>query len=100
MLVTSVTYAAEDEAARTSDSIRLKLYLEKAGVDQKWTTLEGDSQFLNGQAWLIRDGVEADAIRVEAFNLDVPSHHLVVNGRSLDIPLTGSNNTLTYRFSL
>jgi hypothetical protein len=100
MLVTEVVYAAEDEAARVSDSIRLKLYLEKGGVDQKWTTLEGDSQYLNGQSWLLTEGVEADTIRVEAFNLDVGNHFIIVDGQKFHLPQTGTNETGTYRFPL
>lgn len=100
MIVTEVDYVATDEAAKTSDSIRLKLYLEKAGVDQSWDTLEGESQYLNGQAWLMHGGVDADAIRVEAFNLDVDNQFIIVNGQQFLIPLTGSNQTQTYRFQL
>jgi len=100
MLVTEVVYEAEDEAAKVSDFIRLKLYLEKADVDQKWTTLEGDSQYLNGQSWLMVTGVDADTIRVEAFNLDVGNHYIVVNGQKYLVPQTGSNQTGTFRFQL
>lgn len=100
MLVTEVVYQAEDEASRVSDFIRLKLTLEKAGVDQKWTTIEGNSQYLNGQPWLLTEGVQADTLRVEAFNLDVANHYVIVDGQKFQVPLTGSNLTQTYRFPL
>lgn len=103
MIVTEVVYAAEDQALLTADYIRLKLFLEKNGVDMKWTTFEGESKFMNGTAWLMKaeyERVEADAIRVEAFDLEVDSHHLLVNGHKFTIPLTGIQQTREYRFLL
>lgn len=104
MRVSEVVYTAEDQALIVSDAIRLKLTLENHGVDQRSETFEGESKYMNGKAWLMSAGydqVEADTLRVEAFNLDVGSHFLTVNGgQPIYIPLTGTNETRTYRFPL
>jgi hypothetical protein len=104
MKVTEVVYTAQDQASQTADWIRLKMTLERQGVDVSPTeTFEGESKFMNGRAWLMQaeyEQVDADALRVEAFDLEVPSHVLSVNGHPFNIPLTGSNQTRTYRFQL
>jgi hypothetical protein len=103
MRVSEVVYTAADQALLTSDSIRLKLTLEKNGVDMKSETFEGESRYMNGKVWLMQaeyEQVEADTLRVEAFNLDVDSHFLTVGDKQFKIPLTGTNETRTYRFSL
>lgn len=103
MIVTEVVYVPEEQAAAVSDFIRLKMWLEKGGVDQKSDTFEGDSKYMKDKAWLMMaefERVEADTLRVEAFNLEVPVHTLLVNGRRFEIPLTGANLTQTFRFGL
>lgn len=103
MIVSEVQYIAEDQAALVADYIRLKLTLEKNGVDMKWETFDGESKYMSGRAWLMQaeyERVNADAIRVEAFDLEVPTHIIIVNGRRFEIPLTGAQQTRVYRFPL
>jgi len=103
MIVSEVVYVAEDQAALTADYLRLKLYLEKSGVDQKWETFDGESKYMTGRAWLMQaefERVNADTLRVEAFDLEVPNHYLIVNGRKIQIPLTGPGMTQIFRFPL
>lgn len=103
MIVSEVVYVPEDQAAAVSNYIRLKLWLEKDGVEQKSETFEGDSKYMKRTSWLMMaeyERVDADTLRVEAFNLEVPVHTLVVDGRRFEIPLTGSNRTQTFRFPL
>lgn len=106
MKVSKVIYRAEDEAARVSDYIRLKLWLVKGGVDQRWTTWDGDSKTMDERTWSVAhgydagEGLDADELRVEAFDLEVNSHILEVNDRRFRVPLTGALKTATYRFPL
>lgn len=106
MKVSTVVYLAEDQAKLTSDYIRLKLTLVKNGVDMDWTTMDGDSKTMNNRAWMVAhgyragEGIEADELRVEAFDVEVNSHILEVNGRRFRVPLTGALKTATYRFRL
>jgi len=103
MIVSEVVYVPEDQAAAVSNYIRLKLWLEKNGVELKSETFEGESKFMKGRAWLMQaeyERVEADTLRVEAFNLEVPTHTLLVDGRRFEVPLTGANRTQTFRFQL
>ena len=103
MRVSEVVYHASDQAALTANYIRLKMTLLNQGVEMKAKTFEGESKYLDKSAWLMQneyEQVEADELSVEAFNLEVPTHSLSVNGRMFDIPLTGSNTTRTYTFRL
>lgn len=103
MIVSEVVYTSEEQAHLTANYIRLKLNLEKNGVDLKWETFEGESNHMSGRAWLMQaeyERVEADTLRVEAFNLEVDRHILSVNGSRFEVPLTGSNQTRLYRFPL
>ena len=106
MKVSKITYLAEDQAKLTSDYIRLKLYLVKGGVDQDWTEFDGDSKTMNARVWSVAhgeragEGIEADELRVEAFDLEVNTHVLEVNGNRIGIPLTGALRTATYSFRL
>lgn len=106
MKVSKIVYKAEDEAKLTADYIRLKLYLMKGGVDQRWTDFDGDSKTMNNHTWSVAHGydagagVEADALRVEAFDLEINSHILEVDGHRIRVPLTGALKTATYQFPL
>lgn len=106
MKVSKIVYLAEDDAKLTADYIRLKLTLVRNGVDQRWTDFDGDSKTMNERTWSVAhgydagEGVEADALRVEAFDLEIDSHILDVNGRRFRIPLTGALKTATYSFRL
>ena len=106
MKISKVTYLAEGDAARTSDYIRLKMTLVKGGVDMDWTDFDGDSKTMNAREWIVAHGyragagIEADQLRVEAFDLEVNSHILQVNGKRFLVPLTGALKTATYRFPL
>lgn len=106
MRVKEVIYVAKDQAALTADYIRLKLTLVKDGVDMDWTTLDGESNTMNQRVWSVAhggragEGIEADEIRVEAFDLEVDSHYLNINGHEIYIPKTGVLNTQTYSFPL
>ena len=103
MIVREVMYRPEGQAAMVSNFIRLKLTLEKGGVPLKWETFEGDSKFMDGRSWLMQaeyERVDADTLTVEAFNLEVDSHILSVDGQRFQVPLTGSNQTRMYRFPL
>ncbi len=106
MKVSKVIYLAEDQAKLTADYIRLKLTLVKAGVDMDWTTFDGDSKTMNQRTWDVAhgyragEGIEADELRVEAFDLEIDSHILEVNGRRFRVPLTGALKTATYSFRL
>jgi len=104
--VSKVVYLAEDAAKLTSDYIRLKLALVKAGVDMDWTEFDGDSKTMNQRTWDVAHGdragagIEADELRVEAFDVEINSHILSVNGHRIRIPLTGALKTATYSFRL
>jgi len=104
--VSKVTYLAEGDAALTSDYIRLKMTLVKGGVDQDWTDFDGDSKTMNLREWIVAHGyragagIEADMLRVEAFDLEINSHILEVDGKRIFVPLTGALKTATYRFPL
>ena len=103
MIVREVVYHSEDQAALVSNYIRLKLTLEKNGIPLKWETFEGESKYMDGTAWLMQaeyERVDADTLTVEAFNLEVDSHILTVDGQRFQVPLTGSNQTRMYRFQL
>lgn len=106
MKVSKVVYVAEGEAAEAADYIRLKLYLVRQGVDQRWTTMEGDSKTMSDNTWSVAhgydagEGIEADELRVEAFDVEINSHVLLVNGKRIVVPLTGALKTETYRFPL
>lgn len=106
MKVSKVVYRAEGPAALTADYIRLKLTLVKGGVDQDWTDFDGDSKTMNERTWDVAHGyragagIEADQLRVEAFDLEINSHVLDVDGRRIVVPLTGALRTATYRFPL
>lgn len=106
MKVSKVVYLAEDEAALVSDYVRLKLTLVKGGVDMDWTTFDGDSKTMHDRTWNVAHGfragagIEADELRVEAFDVEVNSHILEVDGRRFRIPLTGALRTATFRFGL
>jgi len=104
--VSKVIYLAEDDAKRSADYIRLKLWLLKNGVEQDWTEFDGDSKTMDGRTWMVAhgyragEGIEADELRVEAFDLEVNTHILEVNGHRIGIPLTGALKTATYSFPL
>lgn len=106
MKVSKVIYRAEGEAARVSDYIRLKMWLLKGGVKQRWETWDGDSKTMDERTWSVAhgydagEGLEADELLVEAFDLEVNSHILEVNGRRFLVPLTGALKTNTYSFRL
>ena len=106
MKVSKIVYLAEDQAKLSADYIRLKLYLVKGGVDQDWTSFDGDSKTMNLREWIVAHGyragagIEADELRVEAFDLEVNTHILDVNGRRIIVPLTGDLKTATYSFPL
>lgn len=106
MKVSKVIYRAEDEAALVADYIRLKLTLVRGGVDMRWTDFDGDSKTMDEREWSVAhgydagEGVEADELRVEAFDVEINSHILEVDGRRFRIPLTGALNKATYRFPL
>ena len=104
--VSKIVYVAENEAKLSADYIRLKLFLVKNGVDQDWTEFDGDSKTMSGRTWLVAhgeragEGIEADELRVEAFDLEVNTHILEVNGLRIGIPLTGALRTVTHSFRL
>jgi len=104
--VSQVIYLARDEAAKTADWIRLKMTLLKGGVKQDWTTFDGDSKTMNLREWMVAhgyragEGIDADELRVEAFDLEINTHILSVNGHEIVIPLTGALKTETYSFRL
>jgi len=103
VIVTEVVYQPEGQAAIVADYIRLKMWLEKQGVDMKWETFEGESKFMKETAWQMEaefERVDADVIRVEAFDLEIPEHTLIINGRRIPIPLTGPGQTQVFRFAL
>lgn len=91
----------------TGDYIRLKMTLEKGGVAMNWETFDGESKTMAERAWLVSHGyragagIDADSLLVEAFDLELDSHFLIVNGKkAIPIPITGSLQTKTYRFRL
>lgn len=106
MKVSKVVYRAEDQAKMTADYIRLKLTLVRGGVDQDWTDFDGDSKTMTGRTWDVAHGyragagIEADELRVEAFDVEINTHVLDVDGRRIVVPLTGALSTATYRFRL
>jgi len=106
MLVKEVVYVAEGAAKLTSDYIRLKMTLVRGGVDQDWTTFDGESKTMTERSWMVAhgyragEGIEADELRVEAFDVEIDSHFLFVNDKKIYIPKTGALNTRTYKFPL
>lgn len=106
MLVKEVVYLAENQAALTADYIRLKMTLMKGGVPMDWNTFDGESKTMTERTWLVShseragEGIEADELQVEAFDLEIDSHYLLVNDKKIYIPKTGSLNTKTYKFAL
>ncbi|GAJ00469.1 unnamed protein product [marine sediment metagenome] len=106
MKVSKVVYLAEGPAKLSADYIRLKMTLVKGGVDQDWTDFDGDSKTMNERTWSVAHGdragagIEADQLRVEAFDLEIDSHILEVDGKRILVPLTGALKTATYRFPL
>ncbi|GAJ14960.1 unnamed protein product [marine sediment metagenome] len=106
MKVSKVVYLAEGPAKLSADYIRLKMTLVRAGVDQDWTEFDGDSKTMNMREWIVAHGeragagIEADTLRVEAFDLEIDSHILEVDGKRILLPLTGALKTATYTFPL
>ena len=106
MKVSKVVYLAEGAAKLTSDYIRLTMTLVRGGVDQRWTTFDGDSKTMHQREWSVAHGydagagIEADMLRVEAFDLEVDTHILEVDGKRIVVPLTGALKTATYTFPL
>ena len=105
MFVNTIEYQARDQASLTGDYIRLKMTLMKNGVAQtNEEVFDGQSDTMNKRAWLLShlrgQPVDADTLKVEAYDLELPNHVLVVDGREIVIPLTGQLQTRIYTFPL
>ena len=99
MRISRITYKAEGTASRHDDGIILTVSLLRKGELVASVDFSGASDKLNGSFHDI-EPVTADKLQINAFDVEIESHYIQVDGLQFPIPLTGNEKRLIYEYDL
>jgi len=99
MIVNEIMYLVKDEAAIVNEGFKYNISLLKNDIIVWSDEIFGGSREMNG--WTIEvPSIEADKVKVVAYDIEIDSHFIVINNVEFRIPKSKDNETIEYEFSL